>query len=257
MSEKKQRREKSGGDDGGGPSAPFWMVTYSDMVTLLLTFFVMLLAMANFEEVGRVDAVFESIRLALGVNGKDESLQAIDDPHQPHFPEDVQPEDKLEPIMSKLQDALSEQISSSMIEMTRKKTEIRVLLDDQVLFKPGSAELHPATYLFLSDVGSALADQPVTVKVEGHTDETGDPGSNWNLSADRAVAVVVALQRRGGMNGSQLEARGMGEFHPANLVGSDKNWDRRVELIIKADSGLAHEAIYEVERVTNGGRDGG
>jgi chemotaxis protein MotB len=70
MSDKKQRREKSGGDEGGGPSAPFWMVTYSDMVTLLLTFFVMLLAMANFEEVGRVDAVFESIRLVLGVDGK-------------------------------------------------------------------------------------------------------------------------------------------------------------------------------------------
>ena len=34
-------------EDEGGPSAPFWMVTYSDMVTLLLTFFVMLMAMAG------------------------------------------------------------------------------------------------------------------------------------------------------------------------------------------------------------------
>jgi chemotaxis protein MotB len=256
MSDKKQRREKSGGDEGGGPSAPFWMVTYSDMVTLLLTFFVMLLAMANFEEVGRVDAVFESIRLALGVDGKQPDVNGIEI-DQPKFDQDIQEENKLEPIMSKLQDALSHQISDSMIEMTQKKTEIRVLLDDQVLFKPGSAEVHPAMYLFLSDIGSALADQPVTVKVEGHTDETGDPGSNWELSADRAVAVVVALQKRGGMDGSQLEARGMGEFHPANLVDTDRDWDRRVELIIKADTGLAQTAIYEVERVTNGGRDGG
>ena len=256
MSEKKQRREKSGGDDEGGPSAPFWMVTYSDMVTLLLTFFVMLLAMANFEEVGRVDAVFESIRLALGVDGKQPDINGIE-LDQPKFDQDVQEENKLEPIMSKLQDALSAQISDSMIEMTQKKTEIRVLLDDNVLFKPGSAELHPATYLLISDIGTALANQPVTVKVEGHTDETGEPGSNWELSADRAVAVVVALQKRGGMDGAQLEARGMGEFHPANIVATDRNWDRRVELIIKADSGLAHEAIYEVERVTNGGRDGG
>jgi len=255
MSEKKQRREKSD-DDSGGPSAPFWMVTYSDMVTLLLTFFVMLLAMANFEEVGRVDAVFESIRLALGVDGKDSDVHGIKK-DVPKFEEDVQPENKLEPIMSVLQSALAHEISNSMIELTQKKTEIHVMLDEQVLFKPGSADLHPATYLFLSDIGTALASQPVEVEVQGHTDETGDPGGNWELSADRAVAVVVALQQRGGMDGAQLQAMGMGEFHPANFVGSDRNWDRRVELVIRSDSALAHEAIYEVERVTNGGRDGG
>ena len=49
----KKREKKKEECKGGG--APEWMVTYSDMVTLLLTFFVMLLAMASFESPGRVD----------------------------------------------------------------------------------------------------------------------------------------------------------------------------------------------------------
>ena len=67
------RRQKK--EEQASAGAPLWMVTYSDMVTLLLTFFVMLIAMANFEQVGRVQAVFQSIRLALGVGGAHELLQ--------------------------------------------------------------------------------------------------------------------------------------------------------------------------------------
>lgn len=151
MSEKKQRREKPS-DDGGGPSAPFWMVTYSDMVTLLLTFFVMLLAMANFEEVGRVDAVFESIRLALGVDGIDEQVLGVD-PVDPAQTEDIQTETKLQPVMSVVSEALSRHLSDDLVVLTQTPTEIRVMLDDRVLFEPGSAELHPNNFLLLADVG--------------------------------------------------------------------------------------------------------
>jgi chemotaxis protein MotB len=254
MSEKKQRREKPA-DDGGGPSAPFWMVTYSDMVTLLLTFFVMLLAMANFEEVGRVDAVFESIRLALGVDGIDEEVIGVD-PVDPAQKEDIQEESKLQPVLTAVSTALARHLSDDMVVLTQTPTEIRVMLDDRVLFQPGSAELHPAMYLLLADVGKVLAGQPVEVKVEGHTDETGDTKFNWELSSDRAVAVVYAMQSRGGLEGHKLEARGMGQFRPTSGKNGD-SWDRRVELVIRSDSALAFDAVYEVERVTNGGRDGG
>ena len=61
-----KKREKKKEEKKGG--APEWMVTYSDMVTLLLTFFVMLLAMASFE-ILVVDKVIESLRRAFGVGG--------------------------------------------------------------------------------------------------------------------------------------------------------------------------------------------
>lgn len=253
MSEKKQRREKSG-DDGGGPSAPFWMVTYSDMVTLLLTFFVMLLSMASFEEVGRVEAVFESIRMALGVNGRNTMLvgQREETAHQP---KELQEPDRLEPVMSRIREELSRHVSDSMIKMTRTRTEIRVSLDDRVLFAPGSAKLHPAAFSMLSDLARVLADDPVHVKVEGHTDATGDAQGNWELSALRAVAVVVAMQQKG-MPGKKLEAQGFGEFRPSNPVSGEDAWDRRVELVIQSESPLAYDALYEVRRLS-GGMNGG
>jgi chemotaxis protein MotB len=231
------------------------MVTYSDMVTLLLTFFVMLLAMANFEEVGRVDAVFESIRLALGVDGIDEQVLGVD-PVDPAQTEDIQTETKLQPVMSVVSEALSRHLSDDLVVLTQTPTEIRVMLDDRVLFEPGSAELHPNNFLLLADVGQALAGQPVQVKVEGHTDETGDIEGNWRLSTNRAVSVVYAMQARGGLEGNKLEARGMGQFRPSG-GGGEFDWNRRVELVIRSDSALAMDAVYEVERVTNGGRDGG
>ena len=59
--------------------APLWMVTYSDMVTLLLTFFVMLLAMANFEDIKRIDAVLGSIQASLGMGNQTVSGNATGD----------------------------------------------------------------------------------------------------------------------------------------------------------------------------------
>ena len=249
MSEKKQRRE-SKSDDGGGPSAPFWMVTYSDMVTLLLTFFVMLLAMATFDDPGRVEAVFESIRLALGVDGRNTMLvgQREETAQQP---KELQEPDRLEPVMSRIREELSHHVSDSMVKMTRTRTEVRVSLDDRVLFAPGSAKLHPAAFSMLSDLSRVLADDPVHVKIEGHTDATGETRGNWELSALRAVSVVVAMQEKG-MPGQKLEAQGFGEFRPSNPVAGDDAWDRRVELVIQSESPLAYDALYEVRRLSGG-----
>lgn len=250
-----KRRDKPP-DGPSGPTAPFWMVTYSDMVTLLLTFFVLLMSMANFEEVGRVEAVLDSIRLALGADGYNTSaLGATPEPQ--NQPAEIQPMDNLQPVLSQLRDALSAKVSDDMVKMTRTQTEIRVSLSDRVLFAPGSTELHPAAYSLLSELGAALAGQPVNVRVEGHTDATGDAQRNWELSALRAVSVTVALQSSGGIEGRNLEAVGYGAFRPASPEGNvDGRWDRRVELVIQAKTALAHDAVYKVQEIT-GGSDGG
>ena len=63
MPKKKKQEEQKGG------GAPLWMVTYSDMVTLLLCFFVMQLSMANFLDPGKVDAALESLKAAFSSGG--------------------------------------------------------------------------------------------------------------------------------------------------------------------------------------------
>ncbi len=250
MGKKERKKPDSGG--GGAPTAPFWMVTYSDMVTLLLTFFVLLISMANFEEVGRVEAVFESIRMALSAKG-DNTLILGKSPDPAQQPQDItQPMDNLIPIMSRLQEDLARHVSDDLVKMTRTRTEVRVALSDRVLFQPGSAKLHPAAFSLLTDVARAVKDYPVHIIVEGHTDETGNSEGNWELSSLRAVAVVQAMQTRGPIDGKNMEATGFGQFRPSNASAEDPTWDRRVELVIQSEDPAAYDALFQVEQATGG-----
>ena len=230
------------------------MVTYSDMVTLLLTFFVMLIAMANFEQVGRVQAVFQSIRLALGVGGAHEQMVGQSEEPQQQIKE-VQSKDELQPVMSQLRDSLNRQISDDMVKMTRTRTEIRISLSDQILFKTGSDELDPRSFPTLLAIAKILGEHDkVSVQVEGHTDDSGDVKDNWDLSSDRAVEVVYYLQKHGELDGRSMEAKGYGQFRPEAPEGMKEivNWNRRVELVIQSESPVAHEAVYEMERQIGG-----
>lgn len=248
------RRQKPQ-EEESGPSAPFWMVTYSDMVTLLLTFFVMLMAMASFEEVGRVEAVLESIRLALGAGGQHQTLMGVST-EEINQPSELEPLDELQPVVSRLREELSRQRSDDLVRMTSTQTEIRLQLDDQVLFEPGGSTLHPAAYALLSGIAEPLANQRVQIAVEGHTDASGSPEKNWRLSAARAVAVVSFMQARGGIDGRKLAAHGYGPYRPASPDGADAAWNRRVEIVIQSKSPQAYDALYKIEQVT-GGQDGG
>ena len=91
-----------------GKKTPRWIATYADLVTLLMAFFVMLLAMANFEDTHRVEAVLSSIRDAFGVDGSDISLLATD--QRPEFTPQNRKEVSLEPVMMRMRDDLSEHL---------------------------------------------------------------------------------------------------------------------------------------------------
>ena len=226
------RRKKKKEDKGGG--IPLWMATYADMVTLMLTFFVLLLAMATFEDVKRVEAVFESIRSALGVGGFDHSLVgASTEPS--HTPDEVVQDDTVQPIMVKLREALSEHLSDDLVAMTQDQKELRLRLDDRVLFRPGSSRLHPAAFALIADVAEVLADVEAEVRVEGHTDITGDERANWDLAGQRATSVVLALRDKGPIPGNHLQSISMGHFRPASTFGASDGWNRRVELVVRAD----------------------
>ena len=82
------------------------MVTYSDMVTLLLTFFVMLLAMASFESPGRVDKVIESLRRAFGVGGYSPKPEKVQKNPSAHTSESKTTKDQVKPIVTQLRNPL-------------------------------------------------------------------------------------------------------------------------------------------------------
>lgn len=230
--------------------APAWMVTYSDMVTLLLTFFVMLLAMANFEDMTRVSAVMNSIRLALWQGEIESSGQ---ESSENTVPADEQVD--THPLIVQLRESLADHLSNDRIKMTETVTEIRIKIDERLLFGVGETSIHPTAYGLLKDIAIILSNEPVTIIAEGYTDAQGEPGQNWELSALRAVAVVKALQDLGSIEGEKLQASGFGSYHPSDTDPNNSSWNRRVELVIHSDQ---YSGIGTLDKISNieGGSDG-
>lgn len=215
--------------------APLWMATFSDLVTLLLTFFVLLLAMANFEDSAKVDAVLLSIREALGGEGLEKKIMELHQAATGQSPINPPDPQLLKPVEARLRQAMSEHVSDDMMRMVNNEQEVRIRLDERVFFKPGSAVLHPSAYAVIADVGKVLGTTEMNVRVEGYADGLGEEEANWRLSADRSLAVVHALRERASLKGDRLESVAFGPHHPGASVGEDRSWNRRIELVLRAD----------------------
>lgn len=215
------------------PGAPMWMATFSDLVTLMMAFFVMLVAMANFDDTQRIEAVVESIKNALGTGGA--NSKALGTHIEEAFTEAVRRAESLQPTQVAMQQALAKHTSDDHVRMVQTEQELRIRLPAKVFFEPGSSELHPGSYALVADLAKVLVADDLSVRVEGYADGSGSERANWELSGDRALAVVLALREKGPVPGNHLSAMAMGSFSPGAQIGEDPDWNRRVELVVTTD----------------------
>ncbi|MBM4376300.1 MAG: OmpA family protein [Deltaproteobacteria bacterium] len=123
----------------------------------------------------------------------------------------------------------------------RRRSELVLRLDIDVLFKSGADELDPRATPLLEALGKELKAKPVLVKVEGHADNrpinTARYPSNWHLSSARATAVVLTLMQKAGIPASRLAAAGFGEHQPiaSNDTEEGRAKNRRVDIVIGLD----------------------
>ena len=115
------------------------------------------------------------------------------------------------------------------------------LATDNVLFASGSTEISDLGRDLIAAVAEPLASFDNGVFVEGHTDDVpiaGRPGyTNWNLSTDRAVAVVSLLATEHDVDQDRLGAAGYAEFRPRVPNTNDRNrsTNRRVDVLVVAE----------------------
>lgn len=110
-----------------------------------------------------------------------------------------------------------------------------------ILFTTGKAELTSGAYDRVDRLAQFMQRYPArTVKIEGHTDSTGNADGNLRLSESRAQAVRDALTARG-VNPSRIAALGYGEAQPVASNGSDagRQQNRRVDIVISDDGAIA------------------
>lgn len=113
---------------------------------------------------------------------------------------------------------------------------------DHVLFDSGSAEFGENGEKIIAAVAPTLATFSNEILVEGHTDTVPlnrNGYDNWNLSTDRALAVLKALTEWDGIEPARLAATGYGEYRPraSNETDEGKAANRRVELVVVVDRG--------------------
>jgi chemotaxis protein MotB len=257
LSRKKQRQEESSG-------APEWMTTYSDMVTLLLTFFIMLFSMATidknkFTDIAKslsnslmnlstgesiLDSSGKSIITVDFVNPSDKNLpeqkekyiesaeeMVIDAQRQIHNME-------MDIAKDEIRQAADAQGIGEKVEIVEEKDYILVRLESEVFFDSGSADIRPGGFLVLQQFAEILRNIDNEILVSGHTDNvpinTPLYKSNWELSTARATTVVRYFTETLGLDPVKFTATGNGEFRPIgdNNTAEGRQRNRRIEIMI-------------------------
>ncbi len=134
-------------------------------------------------------------------------------------------------------------VLSEQDRIRREQETIYISLGSDVLFDSGSAAVQPGARNKLLEVGGILSKYPRTlVTITGHTDSRGAEEMNYELSLRRARAVAEQLTADG-VSSARISTRGDGESRPVanNETREGRQLNRRVELVIKPDSGLRAE----------------
>ncbi len=226
-----------------------WMGTYGDMVTLLLTFFVMLFAMSTVNE-QKFEQIVNSIQGSLGIEmqGKsinDDTLVAdgIDTALELNeMIENMKPKEKnaedMQELFIQIQTYIEEHNLGDSVEISQEEPGLLIRFKENVLFDSGKADLKSGAKNILDDMSEILKAFDKHIRVEGHTDNVPIHNrqfpSNWELSAQRAANVVRYFIEGNEIDPTRLSLSGYGEYHPvadnSTLEGRQKN--RRVDVVI-------------------------
>lgn len=225
--------------------APLWMVTYSDMVTLLLTFFVLLLSMANLDKV-KFSRAADSLSGAFGVMGSSDQTE-ISPPKVVSFsPVD---DDFTSRVYRRLKTKIRDLKLNKKVKLVKDRGAVVLRIDEAVLFESGQREMNPAAAPILRKVAELVRPLPLNLRVEGHTDDRGDELANWDLSVGRAVAVLRFLASNQLVSLDRMSATGYGSQKPLfpNVSDEERGLNRRVEFVLESQGSPDQALPYLID----------
>ncbi|MFV1951463.1 MAG: flagellar motor protein MotB [Nitrospinota bacterium] len=226
----------------GPTGAPAWVVTFADLATLMLTFFVLLLSFANMDIV-RFREMLGSVQQAFGVQTKTrgEYQATLKGPSAgaevATSTAKVKEKKKKEEIADALRDVAAKTGLSESIKVITESKGVRIRVKGQTFFGAGSAELKNEALLLLDGIVKLMKEAPLHLSVEGHTDNipisTNRFPSNWELSAVRATTVLRYIMERGSIPQERLMAIGFADNKPLgpNNTPENRAKNRRVEFL--------------------------
>ncbi len=229
------------------PGAPMWIVTFSDMVTLLLTFFVLLLSMASMDRV-KFTAASQSLSSAFG-QGVLSSTMSSDKARPQVVSYAPVNDDYTSQVYRRLKSKLKELKLNKKVKLVKDRGAVVLRIDDSILFASGQQRLNPDAYPVLRKVAELVRPLPLKLKVEGHTDDRGDELANWDLSVNRSVSVLRFLAANELIPLTRLAATGYGSQKPLFPNSSDREraLNRRVEFVLESQGDPNQDLPYLID----------
>lgn len=219
--------------------APLYMLTWGDMCTLLLCFFVMLLAMSSISPAKFNVASSSFMNAFSGVLESYPSVVITQDIMVPRLGGNQQNKHMAVDAAMKIKKVVKEENLDDAIKVKVTESGIAIKVADPIGFELGDADVKPELIATLHEISKIINRTPGTlIRVEGHTDDTpihtSKYPSNWELSAARALNVVKFFAESGGIDPSTLSAVGYGEYRPLlpNNTKENKKINRRIEIYV-------------------------
>lgn len=222
-----------------------WMVTFSDLSTLLLTFFVLLLSMSSMDD-RTLKSMFTNFTSACGIL------------YFKEYGEIYKPKEVLiESLYESLQEVLTVKRSEDpeVKEASKSKSNVfgkvggleidefhkgfKLVFGHKLLFEPGSAQIKEEMEPLLEKISKFISTSAYQVYIDGHTDNvpihTATYPSNEDLSLARAYNLMDYFVKNGKVSPGAIALSGYGELRPvaSNDTAEDRAKNRRVEIIFK------------------------
>lgn len=236
------RRKKSGEDEIRGDE---WLATFSDTITLLLTFFVLLYSFSTVDnqKLQQIATALQSVLTGqtstsiVDFNINNGEVPIIGESSE----NSVVPIDKgkeLENMYAKVKEFVEKNNLEAVVNIVEDNEGIVIQLRDNVLFESGSASIKTNSKPILDKISNLISSLPNEINVEGHTDNVPISNykyeSNWELSTARAGSVLRYFLEAQHLNPTRFKASGYGEYK--NIVPNDtpehRAMNRRVHILI-------------------------
>lgn len=228
--------------EGQAVDSSAWMVTFSDLIMLLLTFFVLLLSMSSMDQ-RKLKEIILHVKEAAGLLEFSGSRGITD------LATFIKRHRKEKETYFMIDRDLLRYLFMPSMESDRKMEEIIHIIDDErgivisfqedIMFDPGEATLKKEAFPVLDTIARAIGSSPNNILIMGHTDNVPVQGklyeSKWELSSYRGLSVLEYFLKEKGLSPSRFSVGGYGPSRPLypNDTPENRALNRRIEIIFK------------------------
>jgi len=216
-------------------SSSSWMVTFTDLITLVLVFFILLFSMSQID-LQKFKAAVDSIQKEGG--GLQPDQTSIEKKKTP--PSEAKKQaDQQDQLLKKVNTYIKDNHLKAQMTAKRYERGVVLVLQEAVLFDTGEAKVLKNAETLLHQIAVLLQTIPNDIQVEGHTDSrnisTYRYPSNWELSAARASGVIQYFTSKEKLPSKRFIAVGYADTKPVkdNKTNEHMKENRRVEIVIK------------------------